>query len=375
MKLIAMTCPHCGATLQIDASAINAVCDYCGSALMLDKEVQHVQYDDAEEAGYKFEKGRQRAQAETGMSNDSQNTVQYNQRPKTKRRTWLWVLGWIFVFPLPLTILLLRKNNMKPAIKYAIIAAAWLLYLLIGFAGGSDNSTESTTDQQTSSLVEESTQTSSGTDVQDNGISDEESSAVETDNADLLESDRDIIMRKGHPTYYGSVEQSHVIWDDVEQGRIHFADINYGYNDKPILSMDSYRNSDVIRQVIINFENFNEDIDLSIDEALKITASYMPYDIMDQYYVFSGSRFIVPDESHKDEPKYYIVSYRLTDAGSEAYYAKEHDYSGSIDVIIQASDGIVRNIDITFGTPKWMNFLSKNGYQEEEWSCDLYDYK
>lgn len=48
------------------------------------------------------------------------------------RRTWLWVLGWIFIFPLPLT-LLLWKRPMNKYAKWGIIAAAWLVYLAMGF--------------------------------------------------------------------------------------------------------------------------------------------------------------------------------------------------------------------------------------------------
>ncbi|MBQ5825023.1 MAG: hypothetical protein IIW48_09485 [Clostridia bacterium] len=51
------------------------------------------------------------------------------------KKTWLWVLGWICIFPLPLTILLLRKKDMKPAIKYGIIAVAWVLFFVIGLFG------------------------------------------------------------------------------------------------------------------------------------------------------------------------------------------------------------------------------------------------
>ena len=36
--------------------------------------------------------------------------------------------------------------------------------------------------------------------------------------------DRDIIMRSGHPTYYGSMEKAYEIWSDVEPGRILFGD-------------------------------------------------------------------------------------------------------------------------------------------------------
>lgn len=32
---------------------------------------------------------------------------------------------------------MLRKKDMKPALKYGIIAAAWIVYLIIGLSGNS----------------------------------------------------------------------------------------------------------------------------------------------------------------------------------------------------------------------------------------------
>ena len=135
MKLIDMTCPHCSAPMKVDASKTQAVCEHCGATILIDDEVRHIQYDNAEEAGYNFEKGRQRAMAEAEREGIDSYPQQKSEPPKKKRRTWLWVLGWICIFPLPLTILLLRKKEMKPALKYGIIAAAWILYLIIGFSG------------------------------------------------------------------------------------------------------------------------------------------------------------------------------------------------------------------------------------------------
>ena len=57
----------------------------------------------------------------------------------TINKTWLWIVGWICVFPLPLTILLLRKKDMKAPVKYGIIALSWLVYLLIGLTAGGSN--------------------------------------------------------------------------------------------------------------------------------------------------------------------------------------------------------------------------------------------
>lgn len=59
----------------------------------------------------------------------------------SSKKTWLWVLGWICIFPIPLTILMLRKKDMKPAVKYGIIAAAWLMFFVIGLSVNGETNT------------------------------------------------------------------------------------------------------------------------------------------------------------------------------------------------------------------------------------------
>lgn len=154
MKLVDTTCPHCGSAIKVDAGNKNAVCEFCGTTFLIDDEVQHIQYDNAEEAGYKFEKGRQRAQAEAFR----QAAPQYRSasRPvQRKRRTWLWVVGWILVFPLPLTILLLRNQRMSKGYKIGIIAVAWIVYLAIALgASGNKKDTANNTDSTGSGTTE-----------------------------------------------------------------------------------------------------------------------------------------------------------------------------------------------------------------------------
>ena len=48
-----------------------------------------------------------------------------------KENTVWWVLGWIFIFPVPLTILILRSKTLKPVLKVLIIALAWIVYIAI----------------------------------------------------------------------------------------------------------------------------------------------------------------------------------------------------------------------------------------------------
>lgn len=56
------------------------------------------------------------------------------KRRKT-RRTWVWVLGWLALFPLPLTMLAMRGKHRKHPGRLGLCAAAWLLYGLLAVGG------------------------------------------------------------------------------------------------------------------------------------------------------------------------------------------------------------------------------------------------
>ena len=158
MKLIDTTCPKCGANLRIDADRKSAFCEYCGAQILIDDEVQHLQIDNAENAGYAFEKGRQRAQHEVYVS----RTVPAQPAPQKKKKILWWVLGWIFIFPIPLTIIIARNKKLKTVIKIGIIIAAWIVYLLIGIGSGAANKNKEqsgTASTQTSYSVQAETST------------------------------------------------------------------------------------------------------------------------------------------------------------------------------------------------------------------------
>ena len=156
MKIVSMVCPNCGASLQVDEDQKNLTCNYCGNSLYVDDEVKHVQYDNAEETGYQFEKGWQRAQAEAFGVNQQTARMNPGQPPK-KRKTWLWVLGWICIFPVPLTILMVRNQKLSKPVKIGIIAAAWIVYLLIAFSGGGSGDNKDTSNVNTETTTVEQT--------------------------------------------------------------------------------------------------------------------------------------------------------------------------------------------------------------------------
>ena len=71
MKIIDMKCSNCGAILEVDSEKREANCQHCGAKFLIDDENIHVDFD-AEQAGYEFEKGRQRAQEEAAQEEAAQ---------------------------------------------------------------------------------------------------------------------------------------------------------------------------------------------------------------------------------------------------------------------------------------------------------------
>lgn len=141
MKLVKMICPNCGGALEASDTSKQAKCPFCDSVIAVDDEVRHIQFDNTEKAGYDFEQGRMRAQQEAVSARiaEEQTRVQAQQDAERKKRNLVWwVLGWIFLFPVPLTVLIVKSKKLKPLWKVILVVALWGAILLIGALSGND---------------------------------------------------------------------------------------------------------------------------------------------------------------------------------------------------------------------------------------------
>ena len=177
-----MKCPSCGAETK------GKFCEYCGSEMPQTKAVGTCPKCGGNNVSFKRERvgtatqsrshknvlggGRtgqsvsQSAYRTVGLCQSCGYTWNPNGSSKSSgKKTWLWVLGWICIFPVPLTILMLRKKDMKPAVKYGIIAAAWLLFFAIGSSGGETETVPTDVPTPTTAVVEQTAATESATDA------------------------------------------------------------------------------------------------------------------------------------------------------------------------------------------------------------------
>ena len=80
VKILNMNCPNCKGQMKIDMENKQATCEHCGTVVLIDDEIQHLQYDNAEDAGYNFEKGRMKAWEERETQEKEARQREFQQR-------------------------------------------------------------------------------------------------------------------------------------------------------------------------------------------------------------------------------------------------------------------------------------------------------
>ncbi len=161
-----MKCPNCGAEIENG----KRVCKFCGAQItaemqkeqeLLNKEgcpkcgSTNVAFEREKQGEVKNKKGTAVILKTVGVCKDCGHTWNVeNSGTGKKRKTWLWVLGWIFIFPVPLTILMLRPNNkLDKKVRIGIIVAAWIVYAIWMIWGNRSNKTGETAARETTAAV------------------------------------------------------------------------------------------------------------------------------------------------------------------------------------------------------------------------------
>ena len=245
-----MKCPNCGAEI-----GNSKVCEFCGSKIteeMMHEQEQinkqgcpkcgssNIQFKRENQGEIKGKKANQIVHATVGFCKDCGYTWYPQGAAPQKRKTWLWVIGWICIFPIPLTILMLRKKDMKPALKYGIIAAAWIVYLIIGFSGNKNKDTDVTTVPETTEVVQETTnddtkEISEEPTKDSDEIEDSSESTISTeDNGNTLYSNAEIVdLHNGTKTaVIGSISVIHANEADCTEEALSDWYYNYVLNHK-----------------------------------------------------------------------------------------------------------------------------------------------
>ncbi|MCR5624147.1 MAG: hypothetical protein K6G11_02775 [Lachnospiraceae bacterium] len=162
-----MKCEFCGASIKDTSTK----CEYCGSIVT---PIEKEEVKDANRAmcpkcgsdKIKFNreentstinqnssvKGRRKQVRETaqvtyktvGMCENCGNTWTISEdkstiQEKSSAPIWLWILGWICFFPIPLTVLIYRNKSLSNKFKLILITIIWVFVMIFIASGSSDD--------------------------------------------------------------------------------------------------------------------------------------------------------------------------------------------------------------------------------------------
>lgn len=348
MKALDKTCPHCGAKLTADYKHRKYICEYCGSEYAMETS------------------NDQSSQTQNHNLNSPQTGKMPSGKTSASNHHVLWVLGWILAFPIPLTIIMLKNKNvlekLSSRIRYGIIIAAWIIYVLIIASGGNEGTTTSTTLDSTNNTQISQNATE---EISEESMSKKE----ELTGIKLLAPD-------GHPTLLGKSSEAHNVWNGLPSDKVLFPEsTDYFKNGVTAVSLSgyNYREEDdpTITDIILDPPNAGIN-DMVLDDALQIVETYLPTEYLNKYYEFRDSFAVQPTSEENTGSKYYVVRYSLSSSGKEAYNNHEFNWGSIYIEIEERKDTTINSISIEIGdSPKWMSHLEMNEYQEIDWHYDF----
>lgn len=155
-----MKCPNCGADIKNGSK----FCEFCGSTITANmKQSQeyvnragcpkcgssYIKFDREKQGEIRGKRGTAVVRSTVGFCRDcgyTWHTAGSSNQPRNNNMVW-WILGWIFLFPAPIMVLIWRKKcTWDVKVKIGVTVAFWLLFFIIGAVGGSSDSSSSSMD-------------------------------------------------------------------------------------------------------------------------------------------------------------------------------------------------------------------------------------
>ena len=176
--------------------------------------------------------------------------------------------------------------------------------------------------------------------------------------------------------YFGSVDDAKRLWIAYKGEEVFITPKAYDFefDDKTLIRADAYSTKYTwIDDLNLYLQNTESDV--SIEDALNIARSYLPMDLIRQYYQFEDSYILDMKEN-----KVHIVSYIITEEGNavrEENYKKSelsvYDMPYQIYVWLWGEDNSIGTLRINndMDNAYWESNYSRNGIEREEWHYDF----
>lgn len=181
---------------------------------------------------------------------------------------------------------------------------------------------------------------------------------------------KELLLKANHPKLFSTRADVKKFYEGY--GRLVKLD---KYDDKTIMHIDtspvgvySKYNDDNAKVIDIQIypANTEKPMVINIDEAVEIAETFMPWEIVDEYYELKETKRIDYVTTSSKE-RYYDISYALKEKYSTAYKEQKHNYPGSVGIRINTDmNDKVKLIRLATHLPS-LGLRFDNGYKFSDW--------
>lgn len=148
------------------------------------------------------------------------------------------------------------------------------------------------------------------------------------------------------------------------------ANLTISGEDEFLLMTKDELSGKVITDIMIDFSDIENKQEIQLAEVLPFIGGYIPYDIIDTYYIFEESFH----EIHKEEPyEAYYYTMVLNDIGQSAYESGEQDLINKIGIrIVHKDEDWIANIGLL--SDEGEHKLHPELYDVQDWAIDIHEF-
>ena len=180
--------------------------------------------------------------------------------------------------------------------------------------------------------------------------------------------DMSIASLSNHPKLYDDYETAKEFYEGYDKAKVTPISTRLYDDDKIVLLSYDKEVGDYITSIVLNFRDSTNKESITLDQMIKVTCSYIPFDLFDKFYDFEKSFvetnkngdytayhyvWVLNDEGKKTTNQYNKIAFRIANTN-------ESEWVSTIDVLSVRGE-----------TGHW----EEGAYSQDVWDIDLEQYR
>lgn len=176
-----------------------------------------------------------------------------------------------------------------------------------------------------------------------------------------------------HPRFYGDVDEAREMWENYRNIVVRDTGRSSTTKDTLLLVTGSESDNNSITRISIDLSNLDDKRDITLETVLELTSGYIPYDILDQYYIFEEA-FREVYKAGGYEAYIYVMKINADGEAVNELGEKHYNNKFAFKIIRRNDNDWSVSMDILSDKGNYKS-TTRDVYDVENWDVDIYKYR